>query len=131
MFGFVFDMMNSRANVRRGPEELTLKVERTVQKAFVDTTKIDRNKWELPKVDSGWSALRQTMHDRDVARQVGIRSVGGHHFPGGGEREEEPVRPVMTGIVEVMRFPPVGTQLNSAPLRNCGCSNSVDPGAGN
>ena len=35
-------------------------------------------------MDSGWSALRQTMHDRDVARQVGIRSVGGHHHPGGG-----------------------------------------------
>ena len=47
------------------------------------------------------------------------------------EEEEEPVRHVMTGIVEVMRFPPVGTPLNSAPLRNCGCSNSVDPGAGN
>ena len=58
--------------------------ERTVQKAFVDTTKIDQNKWELPKVDSGWSALRQTMHDRDVAQQVGIRSVGGHHHSGGG-----------------------------------------------
>ena len=66
------------------------------------------------------------MHDRDVAKQVGIRSVGTTT-----QEEEEPVRPVMTGIVEVMRFPPVGTQLNSAPLRNCGCSNSVDPGAGN
>ena len=79
-------------------------------------------------MNSGWSALRQTMHDRDVAKQVGIRSVGGHHHPGGGggarsSRHEE--------IVEVMRLPPVGTPLNSAPLRNCGCSNFVDPGAGN
>ena len=86
MFGFVFDMMNSRANVRRGPEELTLKVgERENGAESIRGHHQDRPKQvELPKVDSGWSALRQTMHDRDVAREVGIRSVGGHHHPGGG-----------------------------------------------
>ena len=64
----------------------------------------DRDKWELSTVDSGWSALRQTMHERDVAKQVGIRSVGGHHHPGGGGGSH-----VMKWIVETMRFPPVCT----------------------
>ena len=80
--GFAFYMKKSRAKERRGAEELTLK-ERENGSEGIRGHHQDRDKWELSTVDSGWSALRQTMHDRDVARQVGIRSVGGHH-PGGG-----------------------------------------------
>ena len=52
------------AEVKEGPEELTLRVgERRGPKAFVDTTRIDRDTWGTRLVESDWSALCQTFYD--------------------------------------------------------------------
>ena len=79
------------AAVQDEPEELTLRVgERRGQKAFVDTTRIDRNTWSLPLLDSDESALCQTLHDgvvqedwesmyntlRKGTKEVGSKEVG-------------------------------------------------------
>ena len=76
------------ATVNQVPEELTLRIGETRgQKVFVDTTRIDRNKWSPPLVDSDWSEMCQTLLDgveqedwdfvyntfRAAAKKVGIK----------------------------------------------------------
>ena len=80
------------AAVNSGPEEFTLGVmKRRGQKAFVDTTRIDRI-WRPPLVDSDWGARcarrcmmewnrriwRESMYNtlREGAKKVDIKKIG-------------------------------------------------------
>ena len=61
--GFAFYMKKSRAKERRGAEELTLKErERTGQKAFVDTTKIETSGSFPPWIRDGVRCVKRCMN---------------------------------------------------------------------